>query len=283
MTTMSAPLNSQRSAILQRPPKPGFVPIRTPRTSVLAPFRALAKRQVLAAIDRGWFGTTPLRTHVVMCGFPRSGTTLLQLMVETAYPGARTFHRERAALAAVQNTWPGRHALLITKRPDDVFWLDEIREQYRTRRPKPRFVISLRDPRGVLTSKHAKKPGYCVPAAKWRATYEHIQYNLQFDDVITVEYRDLVERPLAVQERLAAFFGCQPASRFDEYLSATPGDFDTTALNGVRPLDASRLDQWRAPKHRPRIQQLLRELPELPDRLIEMGYEHDAEWTRDYR
>ena len=282
MTTTSAPLNSPQPALLRCPPKPAFVPVKTTRTSLMAPLRALAKRQVLAAIDRGWFGTTPLRTHVVMCGFPRSGTTLLQLMVETAYPGARTFHRERAALAAVQNTWPGRHALLITKRPDDVYWLDEIRERYRDRRPKPRFVISVRDPRGVLTSKHAKKPGYCVPAAKWRATYEHIQYNLQFDDVITVEYRDLIERPLVVQEQLASFFGCQPEARFDEYLAATPADFDTTALNGVRPLDASRLDQWRAPKHRPRIQQLLRELPELPDRLIEMGYERDTAWTREY-
>jgi hypothetical protein len=242
----------------------------------------MAKRHILAAIDRGWFGTTPLRTHVVMCGFPRSGTTLLQLMVETAYPSARTFHRERAALAAVQNTWPGRHALMITKRPDDIFWLDEIRARYRGRRPKPAFVISVRDPRAVLTSRHVKKPGYCVPAAKWRATYQHIQYNLQFDDVTVVEYRDLVERPQEVQQQLASFIESEPEAPFDQYLASVPTDFDTTALNGVRPLDRTRLDRWRDPKHRGRIQELLRELPELPDRLIEMGYERDTSWTREY-
>jgi hypothetical protein len=268
--------------VRSRPPKPGFVPGRARERRLFAPLRALAKRQVLAAIDRGWFGATPLRTHVVMCGFPRSGTTLLQLMVETAYPGARTFHRERAALAAIQNTWPGRHAVMITKRPDDIFWLDEIRERYQGRRPKPRFIISVRDPRAVLTSNHVKKPGYCVPAAKWRATYEHIRYNLQFADVTLVEYRDVIERPLHVQEQLASFIGCPPEGRFDQYLSSVPADFDTTALNGVRPLDASRLDRWREPRHRPRIRQLLGELPELPDRLIEMGYERDTAWTREY-
>jgi len=256
--------------------------MRGPERRLLAPLRAMAKRQLLAALDRGWFGATPLQTHLVMCGFPRSGTTLLQLMVETAYPSARTFHRERAALAAVQNTWPGRHALMITKRPDDIFWLDEIRDKYRSRRPKPIFVISVRDPRAVLTSVHAKKPGYCVPAAKWRATYDHIQYNLRFDDVVTVEYRDLIERPQTIQQRLAGFIGIEPEGRFDDYLARVPSDFDTTALNGVRALDASRLDRWRGKKHVARIRELLRDLPELPDRLIELGYEPDTSWTREY-
>jgi hypothetical protein len=266
-----------------RPPKPSFLPPRAGRTTRwLAPLRAAAKRQVIAALDRGWLGKIPLRTHVVMCGFPRSGTTLLQLMMETAYPNARTFHRERAALAAIQNTWPGGHELMITKRPDDLFWIDEVREQYRDRRPKPLFIISVRDPRAVLTSVFAKKRGYCVPAQKWRAAYDHLQYHLRFDDVITIEYRDVVERPQAVQERLTSFIRFQPTLAFDQYLASVPSDFDTTALNGVRPLDKTRLDRWRASEHRHRIQQLLEELPELPQRLIEMGYERDTAWTREY-
>lgn len=265
-----------------QPHKPSFIKVRPPKRRLFASIRAIAKRQVLAALDRGWFGTIPLQTHVVMCGYPRSGTTLLQLMIETAYPNARTFHRERAALAALQNTWPGRHAVMITKRPDDVFWLDEIRERYRGRHPRPLFVISVRDPRAVLTSVHAKKPGYCVAPSKWRAVHEHIRYNRQFDDVATIEYRDVVERPQDVQARLSTFIGVPPDAPFDQYLGSVPQDFDTTALNGVRPLDPSRLDRWRAAKHRPRILELLRELPELPERLIEMGYESDTAWVREY-
>ena len=53
-------------------------------------------------------------------------------------------------------------------------------------------------------------------------------------------------------------------------------------LNGLRPLDPTRLETWRAEKHRARNQQILHELPKLPEYLIEMGYESDSSWVRDY-
>ena len=70
--------------------------------------------------------------------------------------------------------------------------------------------------------------------------------------------------------------------QFDQFHAAVPEHFDTRALNGVRPLDKSSLTKWRTPKHRDRLHQLLSEIPELPDRLIEMGYEADTDWTREY-
>jgi hypothetical protein len=219
---------------------------------------------------------------VTICGFPRSGTTLLLLMMEAAYPDAWTFHHERPALGAIHNEWPGRHRLLITKRPDDIFWLDEIRAAYRGRRTRPRFVLSVRDPRAVLTSVHVRRSGYKVPAAKWRAVYEHLTYNRQFDDVLVVEYRDLVERPAVVQQCLAEFVGHAPSLSFDRFHEAVPAGFDLTALNGLRPLDPSTLDRWRADEHRDRIREILRELPELPQLLIELGYEADDSWVRAY-
>ena len=60
-------------------------------------------------------------------------------------------------------------------------------------------------------------------------------------------------------------------------------DVDTSALNGVRGLDARTLDKWAGDEHRERIRSLLREMPELPDRLIEMGYEANANWMLRYR
>ena len=272
---------------LERPPKParalGQMPMAKP--TLLGPVRRRVKRVVLQAIDRGWFGLTPLKLHVVICGFPRSGTTLLQLMAEAAFPEARVFGKERSGVAAAQNDWPGRHSLVISKRPDDIFWIDEIRECYQARgtRTQPRFVVSVRDPRAVLTSVHGmNRSVYWVTVERWRAVHEHYRYVRQFDDVITVEYRDLVERVLDVQQRLTAFIGRSPARRFDEYQSAVPANFDTLALNGVRPLDSSTLDKWRAERHRERIRELLREMPELPGRLIEMGYERDTAWVQEY-
>jgi hypothetical protein len=44
-------------------------------------------------VDAGLPGLTPLQKHVVVCGFPRTGSTLLQLMVEACVEDVLTFHR----------------------------------------------------------------------------------------------------------------------------------------------------------------------------------------------
>jgi hypothetical protein len=269
--------------LLTPPPKPDFLHVRRDAAPWLHPLRRRLKNAYFHAVDQGWFGLTPLDVHVVMCGFPRSGTTLLQLMVETAVRNAMVFGRERSGLTVARHTWPGRHPVLISKKPDDIFWIDEIRACYRDRQTRPRFVVSVRDPRAVLTSVHVSKPGYCVPSAKWRAVFDHVQYVRQFHDVTLVEYQELVDRPQDVQQRLAAFLGIQVDGRFDRFQSAVPEHFDTRALNGVRPLDPGTVNRWRQPEHQARLRQVLREIPELPERVIEMGYETDTAWTGEYR
>lgn len=272
-----------RTELQEAPPQPAFLRVRRDPPRMLAGLRRGVRQVYVRASERGWFGLVPLRTHVVICGFPRSGTTLLQVMLETSASDAGSFGRERSALSVARYTWPGRHPILISKKPDDIFWVDAIRDYYSDLHTDVRFVLSVRDPRAVLTSIFVDKPGYCVPSVKWRAVYDHLQYQRRFPDVMVTEYRDLVERPDVVQHGLSEFTGCRIATKFDQFYSAVPRDFDTRALNGVRPLDRDSLDKWRSPRHRERIQQILDELPELPERLIEMGYETDAAWTRDYR
>lgn len=268
--------------VLQPPAKPAFLKTRIDDPPSFAPLRRGIKAAYVRAAELRLFGLVPIRTHVVICGFPRSGTTLLQLMVETSTAGARVFGRERSALNVARRVWPGRHPVLITKRPDDVFRIGEVRDYYRGRRTEVRFVVSVRDPRAVLTSIFVDKPGYLVSSEKWRAVHEHVRYARQFPDVTVVEYRRVVEMPEAVQTELAAFTGCEIATRFDQFHASVPANFDTRALNGVRPLDRRSFDKWRHPKHRARIQQVLAEIPELPQRLIEMGYEGDAAWIEEY-
>lgn len=265
-----------------RPSQPSFLRVRDDPPRLLTPLRRRLRHAYVRASDRGWFGLVPLDTHVVICGFPRSGTTLLQAMLETSAANARSFGKERSGMAVAQYTWPGRHPIVISKKPDDVFKVDEIRDYYRGLQTNVRFVLSVRDPRAVLTSIHVSKTGYCVPPVKWRAVDEHIRYQRPQPDVTIVEYRDLVDRPDHVQQQLAAFTGCEIRARFDQFHAAVPSHFDTRALNGVRPVDRRSLDKWRAPEHAARLRELLRELPELPERLIEMGYEPDTSWIREY-
>jgi hypothetical protein len=240
---------------------------------------------VLRIIDRGWFGLVPLQAHLVICGFPRSGTTLLQLMTATAYPDARAFPVERSGMGAARNDFPGKWPLLISKRPDDIFWVDEIRQIYRSMGTKTRvrFFVCVRDPRAILTSVHRRNPdGYWVSIERWRSIYEHFVYVRESEDVVVIEYRDLVLEPVKIQRQFVDALGIEPEHPFADFHQAVPGEFDTLALNGVRPLDPATLEKWRSPKHRARIRQLLTEMPELPERLVAMGYEPDTRWVRDY-
>ena len=268
---------------MSAPPKPAFLRERRDPPRLLTPLRRRLRHAYVRMAEEGWFGLKPLQTHVVICGFPRSGTTMLQLMFETAVADAKAFGRERSGLSVARYTWPGRHAVFLSKKPDDIFYVSDIREYYRELKTTVRFVLSVRDPRAVLTSMHVSKPGYTVPTEKWLAVDTHIRYQGQFPDVIVTEYRDAVEQPRLVQERLVAFTGLPLKGNFDDFHKDVPQHFDTRALNGVRPIDRVSLDKWRAPQHRERIQQILREIPDLPQRLVASGYEPDTSWVDEYR
>lgn len=266
----------------QAPLRPPFLKARDERVHPLTPLRRRLRDAYVHVTSQGWFGLKPLRTHVVICGFPRSGSTVLQLMVETSAADAQAFGRERSALSVARYTWPGRHSVFLSKKPDDVFFVSDIRAYYHDRATAVKFVLTVRDPRAVLTSKHVSKPGYTVPTEKWIAVDAHIRYQRQFSDVIVIEYRDSIEHPQLVQERLAAFTECPLEGRFDDFHKDVPEHFDTRALNGVRPLDRGSLDKWRLPEHRERIREILRDIPDLPHRLVEAGYETDTAWVADY-
>jgi hypothetical protein len=226
----------------------------------------------------------PLRTHVVICGFERSGSTLLLAMAETCVCDARTFGSEESA-AWVRYQLPNR-SLMITKAPWDIFYLDEIRAHYAPRRAEARFIVTVRDPRAVLTSVHAKvnggQDGYFLDPARWEAYYQHVRYAQQFDDVLTIEYRDLVCSPALVQRALTDFIGWRVHLPFDRFHAALRPGFVTDHLNGLRPLDPTRVDAWTQEKHRDRMRRVLREIPKLPEYLIAMGYESDKNWVREY-
>lgn len=265
-----------------RPPCPEFAkPIRR-RAPLAAGLRRRARRCLMEAVDRGLFGLTPLEKHVVICGFPRSGSTMLQGMAEACVAGTKTFRDERPALDAAQRAWRN-HSLMVTKDPWDVFFIDEIREFYSTRRTAVQFVLTTRDPRAILTSFFENSTEYYVPPPWWQAHRDHFQYARLCDDVICVEYAELASRPAQVERMLNDEIGWTVTERFTNFHKALPKDFNTVGLNGLRPPDPTSVDKWRHPRHRDRLRAVLAEIPELPDYLIEAGYESDTRWVDAYR
>src|SRR5580692_8967531 len=105
--------------------------------------------------DTGRFGLTPLRTHILICGYGRSGTTLLLMMIEQSLPKARSFGQEKSAWRAA--TFERRnHAVLISKTPRDISRLHRIRNFYKNRQAALKTIVMIRDPRDVLSSRHPK-------------------------------------------------------------------------------------------------------------------------------
>ncbi len=257
---------------------PDFV-TRIDRPGVLK--RALVNLRI-HAIDHGWTRRVPLRTHVVVCGFPRAGTTLLTLMLQVAYGRAKAFPKERAALRVAYRT-DRDHPLMLSKRPDDIFYLEQLRAVYRYRSSNVRFLLMMRDPRAVLTSEHASAPGrYYVSPARWRAIYDQVWANRAASDCLMVRFEDMVEDIATVQHAVARFIGLEPDVPFDRFLDSVPVGFRTTALNGLRGLDTAAIQKWRQPRHIARIAALLNECSELPKVLIDTGYEQDTTWMREY-
>ncbi len=246
-------------------------PIRTWRRRLISPLFRLP--------DSGFLGLTPLRTHILICGFPRSGTTLLQIMLENALPQARRFGKEvggwRAATYSLRN-----HPVVISKVPHDIFRLAGLRSFYAARPARLRIILMLRDPRDVLTSRRntGGPEGYVVGPERWRSYYEAFIQERNNANVLVIRYEDLVWDVAAHQRRIEEFTGETVATPLEDFHKVDRPDFDTSTLNGLRAIDRNCIARWAAPEHRARIQSMLRELPELAEALVKLGYERDAGW-----
>ena len=249
--------------------------------STLKGMRRRALSPLFALPDIGLPGLVPLRLHLLICGFPRSGTTLLQLMLENALPAARRFGREIGGWRAATYCWRN-HPVLISKVPHDLFRLQPPRNFYRNRQASLRIILMLRDPRDVLTSvrRVGGPPGYVVGADRWRRFFHAYLQERHASDVLEVRYENLVGDTAAVQQSVEQFAGEPMRLPFTEFHTVARPDFDTSTLNGLRPLERRPVPRWSLPEHRARIEQVVAEIPELPRILIDMGYERDSDWMR---
>jgi hypothetical protein len=174
---------------------------------------------------------------------------------------------------------------LISKVPHDVFRLEGLRHFYAHREARLRILLVLRDPRDVLTSqrKTGGPEGYVVSPGRWQRYFRAYIEHRHDPDVLEVRYEDLVSSITVQQSRIERFLDLQMQWPFEQFHEVDRPDFDTSTLNGLRPVERSLVSRWAAEQHRPRIELVLRELPELPQALIDLGYERDAGWIRQWQ
>lgn len=234
-------------------------------------------------LQQGYFGGTPLQQQLVICGFPRSGTTLCQLMLESCTADIGSAGRERRALQ-IGRFGSRRHESFVSKRPKDLFLIPEIAEWYQARGIRVQFLVMHRDPRSILTSRHFSAPAeYYFSPSLWKQYRPHWKWACQRPDVLSLSYEQLVRDPDRCQRSILEFTGWTASRPFSAYHQQVPAGFDHRALNGLRPVETSRIDAWRAAGHFRRIADILNAVPELPQLLMEDGFEADTSWAEPWQ
>ncbi len=256
----------------------------------------------LVSQGRRALGLAPWQ-HLLVCGFPRSGTSLVYNMLSATLPGFRFLEFEQGAAH-----WIGRPGFVASKAPLDV--LDVSRILSRNRFGKELLVlVPLRDVRDVVTSIHPKLPdryfiGYDHSWWPQKGGWTEWKYDaagvgqiaeairgldgIPGARVMKLRYEDLLANPDEGQARIAAAFGLEFQGKFADYhrsadklpyrYQGSHAARDPGLVREDKPVDLSRAGKWRKPEHRARIVEQFTRFPQLFDLLVEHGYEPDRSW-----
>jgi len=268
------------------------------------------RERARAGIHRLLHPTAPPRRQIVICGFPRSGTSLLYNMLAVALPH---FARDPFESSALRSIW--RFEDHLSKLPFDVFRLEEL-VRCNSLRKTLHVLAPIRDPRDLVTSVHPNVPGaYFIG---WESSHRvglgtadtptpgmpgiaAIEAALEAAaripglEFLRVRYEDLVRDPDSVQRGLAQRLGLAFHARFAEFHLAGESlpyrydaahlrpDADPRQVREDGPPDPSRAGKWQAPEHRERIREEFGRHPELLALVRAWGYERDDHWFEAYR
>jgi len=242
------------------------------------------------------------RTHVLICGFPRSGTSLLFNMMAATLPGYRRDKFERYA--------PNRlHRLgdYITKAPMDVFHVRKL-DRLNINRKKLAILVVVRDVRDVLSSRHPVIPdeffigfdhswwpnretpgGWTFSAPGIVEIFDEMMRIRERSDVMFVKYEDLVLEPDIVQQHIAERFALPITGLFAEYDTITSkhpylyegrhkAQDESLALEG-KPLTTTRVQRWKADERvRNRVHTQFTACKKLFEPLEFFSYESSRAW-----
>ncbi|MGI3170577.1 hypothetical protein ACRARG_15605 [Pseudooceanicola sp. C21-150M6] len=233
-----------------------------------------------------------MNRHVLVTGHTRAGSSLLYSMLQRTLTGFSIPGPEFPARAVLM--MPGS---TCSRRGFDIFEFEKIVEASAGRK-RLDMIVTLRDPRDILTSYDPRLPEDYVCSADHSyflagqgQPQQILPGLLQTHAAIVaaeasgalpqgiffLRYEHLVSEPQRVQNLLADCLELEFSGDFRDFNTreiAAHGD----ALTGLRPLDGSRIEKWRAPHHRARIIDQFTRFPELHEIVEGLGYEPDRSW-----
>ena len=245
------------------------------------------------------------QNHVVICGFPRSGTSLLYNMFTATICNYKATDFEKYAIHYLHKM--GNY---ITKAPMDVLHVKHFDALNRNRK-KLAVLLVVRDIRDILTSRHPIHPeeyfighdhswwpqdekfqlwGYDAPGLL--DVHEAMLEALRRPDVMLVRYEDLVQQPDNVQENIRCKYSLEFKGKFHEYHQKREkhayryeGQFAAKeqglVMEGEK-VSIARIARWKKDARQvERVRQQFEECPKLFEILEFYGYEADCSWFRE--
>ncbi len=239
--------------------------------------------------------------HLVVCGYPRSGTSLVYNML------AHGLRHEFKFTEFEKYFMYYLHKLgnIATKAPLDVMHLNFI-DELNINKKQLIIIILVRDFREIVTSRHPIYPdeyfiGYDYsywPVSKDFSKWEYcapgiipisrkIRDVMGREDVLVVKYEDLVRNPDVAQKKIAEKFGLHFTGLFSEYEKSSsrhpyryegkysPQDKALVLEGGGVKIKEAR---WIKKEHRARVIDQFEKCPDLFELLVNHGYEKDDSW-----
>ena len=275
--------------------------------SLIGPLRT-AKHALTRSYSRFLRNVAGVRyTQFVVCGYPRSGTSLLYNMLSATLVGFRFADFELSALRRIH-----RLGNIASKYPLDVFDVPSL-PSLNLHDKRLCVVGMVRDPRDLVTSRHPVLPdryfiGYDHSWWPQDRQFENWKYDapgiLEIFEALRglgdqteipflqVRYERLVQEPNAIQDQLATRFGVEFSGSFADFhqqqgklayrYSGRRRARDEALVRENKPADASRAGKWRASEHADQIREQFRSCPELFEIVRAYGYESDDDWFEPY-
>jgi len=226
--------------------------------------------------------------HVFICGFPRSGTSLLYSLLASYVKNYNFFDREMSAAYILH-----LEGSYVTKRPFDCLDIKKIMDS-NIRQKNLKCIFMIRDLRSIITSIHSSFPDdYFIG---YESTYHVEENNFSKNDpginkifeayknikgAKILKYEDLIKYPDKIQKELGEIFNFKYSDDFCNFSkkNKVPA-FLNLSMNRVRKIDHSRLNSWK--NHPKRIKEQFTSFPELFNILEELNYANNKEWFSEF-
>ena len=248
----------------------------------------------------------PDPVQLVVCGYPRSGTSLLYNMLSSSLPGLRFEEFEEPARNSLQffGSWASKYPLDVL----DVPSLPELNLCGK----RIIALILVRDPRDILVSRHPLLPGQYfigydhswwpgrIGSGAWVYTAPGIgEIHAAVDKALAcsepctlrVRYEDLVSDPDGIQRHISDHTGLNFAEAFSRFhnhqdrhayrYEGRRAPEDPTLAIENRAIDATRTGKWQRSEHRARIVDQFERFPALFEIVRSYGYSSDNLWFDD--